>query len=406
MRQLRLSPEEEALLHEIMESNETSIPTLLRRLNLDPMLSFTEQERQWLDERTAQQTTEFLRIAVDSVQQRTEAVRARVDAARNQLGMPGVSKRFIGARQTTVAREIELSGLGLHTGAPATIVLHPASANKGLIFIISRNGKSSKEIPVSPSSYRTHQGTFIIGTDDGFSVASPEHLLSALYGLSVDNCYIEIDAKEVPALDGSARPFVDAVDDGGLRELSEPRKFIRILKPIRVSEGNSWCELRPSAKLHIDVEIDYEHKLVGQQRFGCDVNPGEYRNCLASARQFGFMRDVEHFWRTGLALGASLENTVALGDDRIMNPEGLRFPDECVRHKALDALAVLALLGPQVIGGFQSVRASHQLNVGLLGALLGDAEAWTYVTAPRVSQTALEELSAVNLIFRPALNRG
>jgi UDP-3-O-[3-hydroxymyristoyl] N-acetylglucosamine deacetylase len=300
-----------------------------------------------------------------------------------------MSKRFIGARQTTLAREIEVTGTGVHSGAPSSVVLHPAPAETGLKFLVSKRGKIVSEIPADVRAVKNLTLCTVIGDERGTTVSTVEHLLSALRGLSIDNCYIEIDSREVPIMDGSASAFVRAIDEAGIRELVSPRKFIKVLKPVRVQEGNAWGELLPHSGFHLDVEIDFDSPLIGRQRLSLDLNPGSYRNEIANARTFGFMRDVEMLWKSGLALGASLDNTVALGEDRVMNPEGLRYPQEFVRHKTLDAVGDLALAGAPLLGAYRSVRGGHRLNAHVLRALLDDSEAWTTVHAPRVVREGL-----------------
>jgi UDP-3-O-[3-hydroxymyristoyl] N-acetylglucosamine deacetylase len=304
-----------------------------------------------------------------------------------------MSKRFIGARQTTIAREIEITGTGVHSGAPASVVLHPAPAETGLRFLVSKRGKIISEISADVRSVKNLTLCTVVGDDRGVTVGTVEHLLSAVRGLCVDNCYIEIDSKEVPIMDGSAAAFVSAIDDAGVRELATSRKFIKVIKPIRIQEGNSWGELSPYNGFQLDVEIDFDSPVIGRQRMRLDMSPGTYRNELSRARTFGFMRDVEKLWKSGLALGASLENTVAIGDDRIMNPEGLRYPQEFVRHKMLDAVGDLALAGAPLLGAYKSVRGGHRLNAHVVQALLADPDAWAYVHAPRVREGIPVDLS-------------
>ncbi|MGE5510559.1 MAG: UDP-3-O-acyl-N-acetylglucosamine deacetylase [Bacteroidota bacterium] len=304
-----------------------------------------------------------------------------------------MSKRFIGARQTTIAREIEITGTGVHSGAPASVVLHPAPAETGLRFLVSKRGKIISEISADVRSVKNLTLCTVVGDDRGVTVGTVEHLLSAVRGLCVDNCYIEIDSKEVPIMDGSAAAFVSAIDDAGVRELAASRKFIKVIKPIRIQEGNSWGELSPYNGFQLDVEIDFDSPVIGRQRMRLDMSPGTYRNELSRARTFGFMRDVEKLWKSGLALGASLENTVAIGDDRIMNPEGLRYPQEFVRHKMLDAVGDLALAGAPLLGAYKSVRGGHRLNAHVVQALLADPDAWAYVHAPRVREGIPVDLS-------------
>src|SRR5689334_11871643 len=189
-----------------------------------------------------------------------------------------MSKRFIGARQTTIAREIEITGTGVHSGAPSSVLLHPAPAETGLRFLVSKRGKIISEIPADVRSVKNLTLCTVIGDDKGVTVGTVEHLLSAIRGLCIDNCYIEIDAKEVPIMDGSAAAFVAAIDDAGVRELAAPRKFIKVVKPVRVEENNCWGELVPHSGLQLDVEIDFDSPVIGRQRMQLDVSPGTYRN--------------------------------------------------------------------------------------------------------------------------------
>jgi UDP-3-O-[3-hydroxymyristoyl] N-acetylglucosamine deacetylase len=304
-----------------------------------------------------------------------------------------MSKRFIGARQTTLARAVELAGTGVHSGAPVSLVLHPAEADVGLRFLVSKRGRIVSEIPADVRFVKNLTLCTVIGDDTGATVGTVEHLLAALRGMAVDNCYIEIDSQEVPIMDGSAAAFVEALDRAGIRDLPAPRKYLKVLKPIRVEESDCWGELSPHSGFHLDVEIEFDTPLIGRQRRSFEINSGVFRNELATARTFGFMRDVEKLWKAGLALGASLENTVALGEDRVINPEGLRFADEFVRHKMLDAVGDLSLAGAPILGAYRSVRGGHRLNAHVLGALLADPEAWTIVHAPRVRDVSLVDVS-------------
>ena len=295
-----------------------------------------------------------------------------------------MSNRFFGARQTTIAREIELVGTGVHSGAPVSVILHPADADTGLRFVVTQNTRLVADIAADVRNVKNLTLCTVIGDENGVTVSTVEHLLAALRGLGIDNCFIEIDSKEVPIMDGSAAPFVEAIDEVGIRELQAPRKFIKVLKPIRVEDGDCWGELAPHSGFHLDVEINFESPVIGRQRLALEMSPSIFRNELSRARTFGFMADVERLWKNGLALGANLNNTVAIGDDRILNREGLRCPQEFVRHKMLDAVGDLALAGHPLLGTFRSVRGGHRLNSHLLKALFADDTAWTLVQAPRV----------------------
>jgi UDP-3-O-[3-hydroxymyristoyl] N-acetylglucosamine deacetylase len=326
------------------------------------------------------------------------------------MGIEGLrmSKRFIGARQTTLAREVELSGTGVHSGAPVSISLHPAESDVGFRFLVNRRGRIVADIPADVRSVKNLTLCTVIGDEAGVTVGTVEHLLAALRGLGIDNCYIEIDNREVPIMDGSSAAFVAAIEDAGTRELSEPRKFIKVLKPIRVQDGDCFGELTPGNGFHLDVEIDFPTALIGRQRLALELTPTTFRNELSRARTFGFMRDVEKLWKAGLALGASLDNTIALGDDKIINPEGLRHPQEFVRHKMLDAVGDLALAGAPILGTFKSVRGGHRLNAHVLQALFagGEGEAWRWERAPRVMREAAPmDISAGILAVNYAADR-
>lgn len=303
-----------------------------------------------------------------------------------------MSRRYIGARQVTIGREIEVRGRGVHSGAPVSLVLHPAEPDVGLRFLVSKRGRIIADIPADVRNVKNLTLCTVIGDDTGVSVATVEHLLAALRGLGIDNCYIEVDSKEVPIMDGSSAAFVDAIDEVGLREQGEPRKYIKVLKPIRFQEGDCWGELFPHSSFRLDVEIDFDTPVIGRQRLALDMTPEVFRSELSRARTFGFMRDVEKLWKAGLALGASLDNTVAIGDDKIMNREGLRYPQEFVRHKMLDAVGDLALAGYPLIGAFRSVRGGHRLNAHVLKTLFADSTAWTFVQAPRVREPVVRDL--------------
>jgi UDP-3-O-[3-hydroxymyristoyl] N-acetylglucosamine deacetylase len=298
-----------------------------------------------------------------------------------------MSNRFIGARQTTLAREIQLTGTGVHSGAPVSLTLHPAEADTGLRFLVTKRGRVVSEIAAHVANVKNLTLCTVIGDDAGTTVGTVEHLLAALRGLSIDNLYIEIDSKEVPIMDGSSAEFVEAIDRVGIRELAEPRKYIKVLKPVRVEEGGCWGALEPYAGFRMDVEIDFTSPVIGRQRLQYEMSPGVFRHEISRARTFGFMSDVEKLWKAGLALGADLSNTVAIGDGKVMNREGLRYPQEFVRHKMLDAIGDLALAGMPLLGAYRSYRGGHRLNSMVLQALFADASNWTVVQAPKTRAT-------------------
>ena len=301
---------------------------------------------------------------------------------------------FVVSQQTTIAREVVLNGVGVHSGAQVTMVLHPAEADVGHRFMVTKRGRIVAEIPAHVDHVKNLTLCTVIGDDSGNTVGTVEHLLAALRGLGVDNCYIEIEGHEVPIMDGSSQVFVEAIDRVGLRQLSANRRFIKVLKPIRVEDGDCWGELVPHSGFHLDVQIDFDTAVIGSQRIAWEMSPGVFRNELCRARTFGFMSDVEKLWKAGLALGASLDNSVAIGDGRILNPEGLRYPKEFVRHKMLDAVGDLALAGYPILAAYRSMRGGHRLNAHVLKALFADEDAWALVEAPRVREPAYARATA------------
>ncbi len=302
-----------------------------------------------------------------------------------------MGKGFVGALQTTLKSEIILNGIGVHSGAPVSIILHPAEADTGIRFVVTNGDEVITDIPADYKAVSNVTLCTVLSNSTG-SVATVEHLLAALRGLSIDNVVIEIDSNEVPIMDGSSAPFVDAIDEVGIYELDTPRRFLKVLKTVRIEENGCWAEISPHNGFHLDVEIDFDAELIGNQPYEMDLNPGSFRRELSRARTFGFMSDVEKLWAAGRALGSSLENTVALGDDRIINPEGLRFENEFVRHKALDAVGDLALAGSPILGAYKSYKGGHRINSLIVKALFADQGAWTYVDAPRVRETGHAEI--------------
>ncbi len=300
-----------------------------------------------------------------------------------------MSRRFVGARQTTISREIQLNGTGVHSGAPVSMVLHPAGADTGLQFLVTRRGRPVAQIAAHVENIKSLTLCTVIGDEAGTTVGTVEHLLAALRGLGVDNCLIEIDGKEVPIMDGSSTVFVDAIDATGIRELASPRRYLRVLKTVSVEENGCFGEFRPYMGSRYDVEINFETSVIGKQRLELEMSPGAFRHELCEARTFGFMSDVEKLWKNGLALGASLANSVAIGDNGILNDEGLRYPNEFVRHKMLDAVGDLALAGYPILGAFRSVCGGHRLNAQAVRALLADKSAWTLIDAPMLREDAL-----------------
>ncbi len=276
--------------------------------------------------------------------------------------------------QKTVADRVEICGFGVHSAAPVRIVIHPAKADHGVVFLRSDAAEGSERlIDAHWRNIRQTALCTVIGDHAGAKVATIEHLMAALAGLGVDNALIEIDGPEAPIMDGSAAAFVAALDGAGLVTQARRRKFIKVLKSIHVESGLGRAELKPAESgFRVDVEIDFQNAAIGRQRRIFDIDPQSFRSEIARARTFGFVADVKKLWAAGFALGSSLENSVALDGDRVLNPEGLRYRDEFVRHKALDVVGDLALAGAPIVGHYQAHRPGHALNAAVLAALFAD----------------------------------
>jgi UDP-3-O-[3-hydroxymyristoyl] N-acetylglucosamine deacetylase len=284
------------------------------------------------------------------------------------------------ARQTTLRDHAALVGVGVHSGLAVTLTLHPADAGTGIRFIRTQiDGRDDIEIPADMSAVAATEFATVLGDASGPLISTAEHVLAALRGLGVDNALVEIDGPEAPIMDGSAAPFVAAIDRVGLKTLDHPRRYLKVVKPVEVALGDAFGELRPNPRgFRVEAEVRFDHALIGRQAFIVDVTPETFRRELARARTFGFMRDVTTLWNSGYALGASLENTLVVSEKRILNPEGTRFPDEFVRHKVLDAVGDLALAGAPLLATYRTVRGGHKLNHAMLCALMSDASAWTW----------------------------
>ncbi|MBB3963398.1 UDP-3-O-[3-hydroxymyristoyl] N-acetylglucosamine deacetylase [Rhizobium metallidurans] len=289
--------------------------------------------------------------------------------------------------QTTVSRPVTLSGIGVHSGADVSITFNPAEADTGVVFNrMHDNGEVTELRAVSSQVGNTDLCT-VLGFSPARSVATVEHVMAAVYALGLDNVVIEVDGAEMPIMDGSSMPFIEAIEQVGLVSLGVKRRYIRITKPVRIEHGGSWSEFRPYDGMRFEVEIDFDTPLIGRQKWEGDMTAATFKSELSRARTFGFMRDVERLWASGHALGSSLENSVVISDDHtVINVEGLRYAkDEFVRHKTLDAVGDLALAGAPFIGCYRSYRGGHKMNANALKALLSDSSAYEVVetSAPR-----------------------
>ena len=287
-------------------------------------------------------------------------------------------------RQTTLRTSVVVQGRGVHSNAPVSMVLLPAEANTGIVFLRTNLADGSeRRIEAKWSSVSTTELCTVLGDPSRASVSTVEHLLAALAGLGVDNVVIEIDGAEVPIMDGSAANFVAAIDSVGLKTLWVSRRYIKIVKPIRVESGRSFSELRPAASgFRLEVDIDFPVAAIGAQSKTLDLTPARFRREVSRARTFGLLRDVEKLWSLGFALGSSLDNSIAVDDDRILNPEGLRSGDEFVCHKMLDAIGDLALAGAPIIGTYRAFCPGHKMNFLVLKAMFADRSSFEYVEAP------------------------
>ena len=288
-----------------------------------------------------------------------------------------------GAKQTTLRDQVALSGIGVHSGEPVRLTLLPGDDDSGIVFQrVKPDGSLIREVRADVRAVTATEFATVLGDAHGPLCSTAEHLLAALRGLNVDNVVVEIDGPEVPIMDGSAAEFVDALDQAGLTSRALPRRYIEVIKPVRVARDHALGELRPYAHgFRVEAEIEFDHPLIGKQALALDIEPKSFRTEIARARTFGFMKDVTKLWSAGYALGASLENTLVISEDRVLNPEGLRYSDEFVRHKVLDAVGDLGLAGLPLIAAYKTVRGGHKLNHAVLTALMADRSAWRVVEA-------------------------
>ncbi|WP_346894312.1 UDP-3-O-acyl-N-acetylglucosamine deacetylase [uncultured Roseibium sp.] len=284
-------------------------------------------------------------------------------------------------RQTTLADQVTLTGIGVHSGKPASITLLPADAGTGIVF--QRSDKDdAAEMPalwnrVTQTSLQT-----VLGDPSDNGMSTVEHLMAALSGMGIDNLIVEIDGPEMPIMDGSSAAFVDVIDQVGVKYLDRGRRYLKIRKAVRVDNGSAWCELKPHDGTRFEITIDFDTPLIGRQTFASDLTPQVFREDLSRARTFGYVKDVEKLWKMGFALGSSLENSVAIAEDKVLNPEGTRWPDEFARHKALDAVGDLSLAGLPILGLYRSYKGGHKMNNAILAKLFEDKSAYEIVEAP------------------------
>ncbi len=274
----------------------------------------------------------------------------------------------------TLRQPVGCTGIGLHSGKPVRLRLLPAPAEHGIRFVRVDVGV---EIPATLAhlSRQDHATTL---SHDGVSVDTVEHLLSALYALGVDDVRVEIDGPEIPILDGSAAPFVILIHEAGLRPLNTSREYLKVLKPVEVTRGGKWARLVPSEHFEVSYAIGFDHPLLRHQAKAQRITPRAFTDAVAPARTFGFLHEVETLRRHGLALGGSLDNAIVIGESGVLNNK-LRFDDEFVRHKILDAVGDLALLGHPLLGRLEASKAGHALHAAVAQKLLAQDDAWALV---------------------------
>lgn len=281
-------------------------------------------------------------------------------------------------RQRTLKNLISATGVGLHSGSKVYMTLRPAAANTGIVF---RRVDLQPPVDIKADPYAVSDTRLASCLEkEGASVGTVEHLMSALAGLGIDNLYVDLSTGEVPIMDGSAGPFVFLLQSAGIEEQNAPKRFIRILKPVEVRQGDKWVKLAPYHGFKVELGIEFNHPVF--ERSGknvvIDFSTTSYTREVSRARTFGFVQDVEAMRAQGLAMGGSLDNAIVMDEYRVLNSDGLRYNDEFVKHKALDAIGDLYLLGHPIIGAFSGFKSGHAMNNQLLRVLLEDKTAWEF----------------------------
>lgn len=284
-------------------------------------------------------------------------------------------------KQRTIKRIVHATGVGLHTAKKVTLTLRPASVNTGVIYRRT-DLNPPVDFPADAKSVRDTTLSTCLINRQGIRISTVEHLNAALSGLGIDNIIVEVDAPEIPIMDGSAAPFIYLLMDAGIEQLNTAKKFVRIRQPVRVEDGDKWAELKPHQGFSLDFTIDFNHPAIdaGNQRYVMDASAEAFVSQISRARTFGFMRDIEYLQSQGLCLGGSFDCAIVVDDYRVLNEDGLRFEDEFVRHKMLDAIGDLFMCGHNIIGAFSAFKSGHALNNKLLQAVMAKQEAWEWAT--------------------------
>lgn len=292
--------------------------------------------------------------------------------------------------QTTIKNSVELVGIGLHKGSPVKLRLEPLGVDSGIVFYRS---DVDVAIPLKPENVVDTRMATVIGKD-GYVISTIEHLLSAVYAYGIDNLKIIVDADEVPVMDGSSASYCMLLDEAQMEELDEPKKIMRIKKDVIVQDGDKYVKLSPAKDLKYDFTIKFPHPVIKNQDYTLEFTKQKYKDEISRARTFGFLHEVQYLRSQGLALGGSLENAIVLDDKKVLNPEGLRFTDEFVRHKILDAIGDMSLIGMNFIGNYESLAGSHYLNHKLTLELLKSKENYEVIELVGEKTAELEKAYA------------
>lgn len=297
--------------------------------------------------------------------------------------------------QRTIKETVSATGIGLHSGSKVTVTFRPAPADTGIIYTRT-DLNPHVSIKCEPEAVRDTQLCTALVNLDGVRISTVEHLTAALSAMGIDNLFIDVNAPELPVMDGSAKPFIYLLESTGIQELPTPKKFMHVVKKVRVEDGDKWAEITPSDGFSLDLTIDFNHPAMDRelQHFHLDFSGKSFVKELARARTFCFMRDVEYMHAHNLALGGSLENAVVLDDYRVINPEGLRYPNEFVKHKMLDAVGDLYMNGHSILGSFKAYKTGHKLNNMLLRAVLADASNYELIAI----EGRTEQQNAINFL--------
>ena len=288
-------------------------------------------------------------------------------------------------RQRTIAKPVEVVGIGLHRGEAVRLRLEPLEANSGIVFY---REDIAMNVPLSYEAVIDTTMATVIGEDMSRSISTIEHFLSAIYAYGIDNLRVIVDGNEMPIMDGSAISFSLLIEEAGIRELEEGKRILRLKRPVRYQEGDKFVSLEPADRLSFDFTIDFAHPVIGRQSYDFTFSTHTYLEEIARARTFGFAKEIQYLQSRNLALGASLQNAIGLDDHKVLNPEGLRFENEFVRHKILDAMGDLAVSGYAIQARYRAFAGSHALNHRLLKTLFAQSDAYEIVTLERAQNPA------------------